>query len=106
MKKFKIGIIGFGLIGKKRFKNLGKEGELVAYCDLKESTTLALNFTKSTLQEGTIIIFDDLNYYKGNESKGEYGAFDNFKKENPKIKFRRIFDYGYSGRAFIVTNLN
>lgn len=37
MKKFKIGIIGFGLIGKKRFNNLGKEGELVAYCDLKET---------------------------------------------------------------------
>ena len=37
MKKFKIGIIGFGLIGKKRFKNLGNEGELVAYSDLKES---------------------------------------------------------------------
>ena len=36
-------------------------------CDLKESTTLALNFTKSTLQEGTIIIFDDFNYYKGNK---------------------------------------
>ena len=75
-------------------------------CDLKESTTLALNFAKPTLQEGTIIIFDDFNYYKGNENKGEYGAFDDFKSTNPNIKFRRVFDYGYSGRAFIVTNLN
>ena len=75
-------------------------------CDLKESTTLALNFAKPTLQEGTIIIFDDFNYYKGNGNKGEYGAFDDFKSTNPNIEFRRIFDYGYSGRAFIVTNFN
>ena len=36
MKKFKVGIIGFGLIGKKRFFNLGNQGELVAYSDLVE----------------------------------------------------------------------
>ena len=75
-------------------------------CDLKESTALALNFAKPTLQEGTIIIFDDFNYFKGNKNKGEYGAFDDFKNKNPNIEFRRVFDYGYSGRAFIVTNLN
>lgn len=47
MKKFKIGIIGFGLIGKKRSKNLGNEGELVAYSDLKESK----NFFSSKLKK-------------------------------------------------------
>lgn len=74
-------------------------------CDLKESTTLALNFAKTSLQEGTIIIFDDFNFFKGNENKGEFGAFKDFKDQNPNIKFRRIFDYGYSGRAFVVTNI-
>ena len=38
-------------------------------CDLKESTTLALNFAKPSLQEGKFIIFDDLNFYKGNSNK-------------------------------------
>ena len=74
-------------------------------CDLKESTSIALNFAKQSLQEGTIIIFDDFNFYKGNVNKGEFGAFEDFKKQNPDIKFRKIFDYGYSGRAFIVTSL-
>ena len=74
-------------------------------CDLKESTTLALNFAKKSLQEGTIIIFDDFNFYKGNENKGEFGAFKDFKNQNPNIKFRRIFDYGYSGKAFVVANI-
>ena len=84
---------------------INKSRIIMIDCDLKESTTLALNFAKPSLQEGTIIIFDDFNFYKGNKDKGEYGAFDDFKNKNPNIKFRRVFDYGYSGRAFIVTNL-
>ena len=84
---------------------INKSRIIMVDCDLKESTTLALNFAKPTLQEGTIIIFDDFNYYKGNKNKVEYGAFDDFKSKNPNIEFRRVFDYGYSGRAFIVTNL-
>jgi len=34
MRKFKVGIIGFGLIGKKRAENLGPKAELVAYSDI------------------------------------------------------------------------
>tara|TARA_B100000242_G_C42620664_1_gene292550 strand:- start:19 stop:513 length:495 start_codon:yes stop_codon:yes gene_type:complete len=85
---------------------INKSRIIMIDCDLKESTTLALNFAKPSLQEGTIIIFDDLNFYKGNSNKGEYGAFEEFRNKNPNIKFRRIFDYGYSGRAFIVANLD
>jgi len=75
-------------------------------CDLKDSTTLALAFVKPSLQEGTIILFDDYVFFKGSKEKGEYGAFDDFKKKNPEILFRRIFDYGYGSRAFIVHKIN
>lgn len=85
---------------------INKSRIIMIDCDLKESTTLALNFSKPSLQEGTIIIFDDFNFYKGSRNKGEYCAFQNFKNQNPNIKFRRIFDYGYAGRAFIVANLD
>ena len=74
-------------------------------CDLKESTELALKFIKPSLQEGTILIFDDFLDYKGSMEKGECGAFENFKRENPNILFRRAFDYGYRGRAFIVYDI-
>ena len=74
-------------------------------CDLKEPTELALNFSKSVLQKGTIILFDDYIYYKGNENKGEFGAFKRFKNENPNLKFREAFEYGYGSRAFIVTEV-
>jgi len=71
-------------------------------CDLKESTKLALEFLKPSLQEGTIILFDDFLDYKGNIEKGECGAFEDFKKKYPNILYRRAFDYGYRGRAFII----
>lgn len=70
-------------------------------CDLKESTQLALEFIKTSLQPGTIILFDDFLDYKGKINKGEYGAFKEFQENNPRILFRRAFDYGYRGRAFI-----
>ena len=70
-------------------------------CDLKEPTTLALEFIKPSFQEGTIILFDDYVFFKGSKDKGEYGAFEDFKKKHPEILFRRIFDYGYGSRAFI-----
>ena len=75
-------------------------------CDLKEPTTLALEFIKPSFQEGTIILFDDYVFFKGSKDKGEYGAFEDFKKKHPEILFRRIFDYGYGSRAFIVYKIN
>ena len=74
-------------------------------CDLKEPTTLALNFIKNVLQQGTIILFDDYIFYKGDENKGEYGAFKEFQEKFPSIKFREIFGYGYGSKAFIVTKI-
>ena len=75
-------------------------------CDLKESTNLALEFLKPSIQKGTIILFDDYLYYKGSIIKGECGAFMEFQKKNPQIKFRRSFDYGYCGRAFIAYQID
>ena len=75
-------------------------------CDLKEPTKLALEFIKSSIQEGTIILFDDFAFFKGSKDKGEYGAFADFRKKYPQILFRRIFDYGYGSRAFIVHKIN
>ena len=51
-------------------------------CDLKESTQLALEFIKTSLQEGAIILFDDFLDYKGSMDKGECGAFEDFKKKS------------------------
>jgi len=75
-------------------------------CDLKESARLALEFIKPAIQEGTIILFDDYVFFKGNIEKGEYAAFNDFQKKYPEIQFRRIFDYGYGSVAFIAYKTN
>ena len=74
-------------------------------CDLKNAASLALNFSKNILQKGTIILFDDYIFYKGSEQKGEFAAFKEFKEQNPNIKFRHAFEYGYGSKAFIVTDI-
>lgn len=74
-------------------------------CDLKESTKLALDFILPSLQLGTIILFDDYHYYKGDITKGEYGAFEEFKQKNPNILFRTILNYGYAGIGYIVAKI-
>ena len=81
---------------------LNKARVVMIDCDLKESTFLALEFIKPCLQKGTIILFDDFHYYKGDINKGEYGAFEDFKKKYPEILFRKILDYGYAGVGFII----
>jgi len=70
-------------------------------CDTKKAAKLALDFIKNSIQDGTIIMFDDYVFYKGRYDMGEYSAFEEFKKENKKFFFRRIFDYGYGSKAFI-----
>lgn len=81
--------------------NIGKARVIMIDCDLKESAKLALEFIRPSIQNGTIILFDDYVFYKGNPNKGEYSAFEEFKKKYPYIFFRRAFDYGYGSRAFI-----
>ena len=81
--------------------NIDKCRVVMIDCDLKESTQLALEFIKPSIQEGTIILFDDFLYYKGSVSKGECGAFNEFQKNILKLSLGEVSDYGYSGRAYI-----
>ena len=91
-QKFQI-IKGFykdTLLKKPKDYGIKKARVIMMDCDLKEPTILALNFVKDVLQKGTIILFDDYIFYKGDEKKGEYAAFEEFKSRNPNIKFRSL----------------
>ena len=50
MKKFKVGIIGFGLIGQKRAKNLGPKAELIACCDIANIKKNFLYYEKKKIK--------------------------------------------------------
>lgn len=74
-------------------------------CDLKEPASLAFEFIKDGIQEGTILIMDDFYLFKGNKEKGVAGSFYDFEKKYPYIQFRKLFDYGYGSAAFIVSRI-
>lgn len=93
------------LLKKPSEYGIKKARVIMIDCDLKEASMLALNFVRDVLQKGTIILFDDYIFYKGDEKKGEHGAFEEFKAKNPSIKFRPAFEYGYGSKAFIVTKI-
>lgn len=71
-------------------------------CDLKASTAIALDFLKPYLQPGSVIILDDVFSYKGDPTLGVNGAWDEFLARNPGIKTREFFNYGCTGKSYIV----
>ena len=74
-------------------------------CDLHTPAKIALDFIKDSLQEGSILLLDDYFAYKGNKKKGVSGAFELFKSANKNFEFRRMFDYGLGGVAFIISRI-
>lgn len=82
---------------------IDKAAVILIDCDTFSGATLVFDFIKSTLQEGTILVIDDFFSYKGSSKLGTYGAFLKFQAELPSWIFRRVFDYGYGGAAYMVT---
>ena len=70
--------------------------------DLREPTRLALDFVRPYLQEGSVLVFDDPFFFRGHPEQGEAGAFEEFRRDNPELEFRRFFDYGFGGRVHVL----
>ena len=73
--------------------------------DLYQSAVEVLRFINGYLQEGTLLIFDDWNLFKGNPNKGEQLAFREWLKKNPQIKVSEFLKFGYHGNSFIVNKI-
>ena len=84
---------------------IGKVAIALVDVDLGVPAKIALDFIKPSLQEGSIVIFDDYLFYKGSPDRGEQWAFAEFQRENANFVFRRLFDYGVSGRAFVLSEI-
>tara|TARA_A100001011_G_C14256113_1_gene820171 strand:- start:680 stop:1426 length:747 start_codon:yes stop_codon:yes gene_type:complete len=69
-------------------------------CDLKESTSVALNTIKDKIQIGSILLFDDYNGFNANQELGQRKSFKDFKDETD-FKFEKFFSYHYSGQSFL-----
>jgi O-methyltransferase len=91
----------------KTAQSLGVQRARIVFidCDLKDPAALALNFVKPALQPGTILIMDDFFSYKGDPKKGVAGAYNDFCEQNPHILWRKLYDYGYGGLAYIISGI-
>ena len=69
------------------------------------ASMVALEYIQPILQPGSIIIIDDYYAYKGDENLGPCGAFNRFLNKYTTIKARSFADYGYWGKAFIITKV-
>lgn len=85
-------------------KKLGIRSAAVVYvdCDLYESTVPVLDFIKSYLTDGSILIFDDYFSFRGNPNRGERRAFRELLERNPEIKVTEWLKFGWHGNSFIV----
>lgn len=71
-------------------------------CDLYESTVPVLNFLTDKLFNGSIIIFDDWNSFRGDPEKGERKAFAEWLEKNPNIHATEFHKFGWHGNSFII----
>lgn len=71
-------------------------------CDLYESTIPVLDFVTDLLVDGTIIVFDDWFFFKGNPNRGEQKAFREWLAKHPEIKASEYHKYFWHGNSFIV----
>ncbi|MDR1381733.1 MAG: TylF/MycF family methyltransferase [Tannerella sp.] len=70
-------------------------------CDTYAGAKEALNFCKSVIQVGTIIIFDDYLSYKGKYDAGESLAFREFLQDS-SFSAREFGRYGLGGTVYII----
>lgn len=85
---------------------IGKSRIVFIDCDLKKPAESVFQFIASSVQQGTILILDDYFSYRGDLNKGIAGAYEDFKKAYPSIAWRKLYDYGYGGSAFICCSCN
>jgi O-methyltransferase len=93
-------------IGGKTAAEVGAPKVAVAFIDLDlgAPARVVLETIHNSLQRGSIIIFDDYFAYRGRLDRGVVHAFESFKKDFPQYIFRRLYDYGMGGQAFIVSD--
>lgn len=86
----------------KQKLNIKKASLIYIDCDLYKSTIPVLNFITDYLQEGTILAFDDWNFFKGNSNKGERRAFREWLDRNKNITAEEFLKIGWGGNSFIL----
>jgi len=100
-----------GFYSKKFFDNVTDFNHLqpISICaidvDLYESAVPVLEFIKDYLVPGSIILFDDWNVFWGSDDHSERKALREFRDKYSNIKFQHLYNYGWHGTAWEVTEI-
>ena len=105
-----------GFYSKHHFDSLRKSNSFlpISICvidsDIYESCVEVLDFIKDLLVPGSILLFDDYNFYDGagnpkGDNHGERRAMKEFEESNPTFSKEHLFDFGRNGVAFRVTGI-
>ena len=73
--------------------------------DLYNSCVPVLEFIKDRLVVGSILLFDDYNQIGEDDNSGERLALREFEQRYPNFQKEYLFNYGWEGIAFRVTQL-
>lgn len=74
-------------------------------CDLYESTRTVLGFIQPLLTDGTILIFDDWYFFRGNPNLGEQRAFNEWRKTLQNYTFTEYQKEGPFRNSFIANQI-
>jgi len=72
-------------------------------CDYYESAVLALDFVAPLVQDGTVIVFDDYNFFRGSPRLGERRAFAEWLERNPRVRAIELARDDFSRVAFYLS---
>jgi len=82
-------------------ENLPKKASVIHIdSDIYQSAIEALRLCRSSIQQGTVVLFDDYNCFSASNNQGERRAIKEFSKESG-IEFEPWFAYRNVGQAFI-----
>jgi len=96
--------LGFNYAGEKVSDYVHDEFIAVVLfdMDLCEPTYNALEFIKSKLIPGSVLIFDEYNGFKSDENLGEFRAMTKFLNQNKNFKVRTLMKYSIGAEVFQV----
>lgn len=85
-------------------KEMGLKSAAIVWIDsdLYESAVPVLDFITDLVVDGTILVFDDWFFFKGNPNRGEQRAFREWLVKNPQLKVSEFHKYFWHGNSFII----
>jgi hypothetical protein len=86
----------------KKIYDLEKASMIHIDCDYYESAILALDFITDLIDDGSVIILDNYNFFRGHPQLGERRAFSEWLKKNAHVTATQLATNDFHSVAFFL----